>query len=43
MDKLNDQLKFLFHEQVSNWELARANYEGLKSIRPEPFRLMTLT
>jgi hypothetical protein len=37
MDKLNDQLKFLFHEQVSNWELARANYEGLKSIKTRTF------
>ena len=26
-----------FHEQVSNWELARVNYEGLKTIRTKTF------
>lgn len=37
MDKLNQQLRSLFHEQVSHWELARANYEGLKTIRTKSF------
>jgi hypothetical protein len=37
MDKLNIQLTTLFHEQVSNWELARANYEGLKTVKTKTF------
>ena len=37
MDKLNTQLSTLFHEQVSNWELARANYEGLKTVKTKTF------
>jgi len=37
MNKLNQQIKSLFHEQVFNWELARVNYEGLKTIRTKVF------
>jgi ATP adenylyltransferase/5',5'''-P-1,P-4-tetraphosphate phosphorylase II len=37
MDKLNTQLKCLFTEQVSNWELARTNYTGLKTVRTKSF------
>ena len=37
MNKLNNLAKTLFHEQVSNWELARINYAGLKSIRTKSF------
>jgi len=37
MNKLNNEIQSLFHEQVSNWELAFVNYEGLKSIRTKSF------
>jgi ATP adenylyltransferase/5',5'''-P-1,P-4-tetraphosphate phosphorylase II len=37
MNKVNAQIKFLFHEQVSNWELARVNYESLKTVRTKTF------
>src|ERR1035437_1072914 len=37
MNKLNAQIKFLFNEQVSNWELARVNYAGLKTVRTKSF------
>lgn len=37
MTRLNQKIKSLFHEQVSNWELARVNYEGLKTIRTKSF------
>jgi len=37
MNKLNEPLKSLFLGQVPNWELARVNYEGLKSIRTKTF------
>ena len=37
MNKLNSNVTELFHEQVSNWELARVNYEGLKTIRTKSF------
>jgi Galactose-1-phosphate uridyltransferase len=37
MTQLNTQIKSLFHEQVSNWELARANFEGLKSVQTKSF------
>jgi len=37
MTKLNHQLKSLFYEQVSNWELARANYDGLKTVQTKAF------
>jgi len=37
VNKLNQQIKSLFHEQVSNWKLARVNYEGLKSISTKTF------
>ena len=33
MINLNQEAFSLFHEQVSNWELARVNYEGLKTVR----------
>ena len=37
MYKLNNQINILFHEQVSNWELARVNYEGLNTVRTKSF------
>ncbi|MDR3653894.1 MAG: DUF4922 domain-containing protein [Paludibacter sp.] len=37
MIKLNHEIKSLFHEQVSNWELARVNYAGLKSVQTKSF------
>jgi len=37
MNKLNKQVSVLFHEQVSNWELARVNYEGLKTVKTKTF------
>jgi ATP adenylyltransferase/5',5'''-P-1,P-4-tetraphosphate phosphorylase II len=37
MNKLNKQVALLFHEQVSNWELARVNYNGLKTVRTKTF------
>lgn len=37
MTKLNSQIKSLFHEQVSNWELARVNYAGLKTVQTKSF------
>lgn len=37
MNKLNKQVSILFHEQVSNWELARVNYNGLKTVRTKTF------
>jgi len=33
MIKLNKQAASLFEEQLSNWELARANYNGLKTVQ----------
>jgi len=37
MQKINKQISTLFAEQVSNWELARTNYEGLKTVRTKSF------
>jgi hypothetical protein len=37
MNKLNARIKFLFHEQVSGWKLARTNYAGLKTVRTKSF------
>jgi hypothetical protein len=37
MIKINQEVISLFHEQVSNWELARVNYKGLKTIRTKSF------
>lgn len=37
MTNLNTQIQSLFHEQVSNWELARANFEGLKTVQTKSF------
>jgi len=37
MTNLNDIVSSLFHEQVSNWELARVNYEGLNTVRTKTF------
>jgi ATP adenylyltransferase/5',5'''-P-1,P-4-tetraphosphate phosphorylase II len=34
---LQDQVKSLFHEQLATWELARANYAGLKTVRTKSF------
>jgi len=37
MNKLNTETKSLFREQVANWELARANYAGLKTVKTKVF------
>jgi len=37
MISINQQIKVLFHEQVSNWELARTNYAGLKTVKTKAF------
>ena len=37
MTFLNRQLKSLFQEQLSNWELARTNYAGLETVRTKSF------
>jgi len=37
MNKLNSKIIELLHEQVSNWELARDNYAGLKTVRTKSF------
>jgi ATP adenylyltransferase/5',5'''-P-1,P-4-tetraphosphate phosphorylase II len=33
----SDSVKNLFHEQLTNWELARTNFNGLKSVRTKTF------
>jgi len=37
MVRLNEKIKLLFNEQVSNWELARSNYNGLKTVKTKTF------
>ena len=37
MANLNAQITSLFAEQLSNWELARNNYNGLKTVRTKSF------
>jgi hypothetical protein len=37
MTNLNTQIKSLFSEQVSNWELARNNFAGLKTVQTKVF------
>jgi len=37
MNKLNSKITELLHEQVSNWELARTNFSGLKTVRTKSF------
>jgi ATP adenylyltransferase/5',5'''-P-1,P-4-tetraphosphate phosphorylase II len=37
MNNLNDDVSNLFYEQISNWELARINYEGLKTVLTKSF------
>jgi len=37
MTNLNQQIKSLFSEQVSNWELARNNFTGLKTVQTKSF------
>ena len=37
MQKINAEVSSLFEEQVSKWELARANYEGLKTVKTKSF------
>jgi len=37
MTNLNQHIKSLFSEQVSNWELARNNFESLKSVQTKSF------
>lgn len=36
-NNLNSDIKSFFKEQLSNWELARKNYEGLKTIQTKSF------
>jgi ATP adenylyltransferase/5',5'''-P-1,P-4-tetraphosphate phosphorylase II len=37
MNKLNSQIKSLFKVQQENWELARTNFAGLKSVKTKAF------
>jgi ATP adenylyltransferase/5',5'''-P-1,P-4-tetraphosphate phosphorylase II len=37
MNSINKQIKSLFHEQVSNWELARVNFAGLQTVKTKSF------
>lgn len=37
MNSLNQQIKLLFNEQVSNWELARVNFNGLQNVQTKTF------
>ena len=37
MITFNDQLKALFHDQVTNWGLAWVNFAGLKAVRTKSF------
>ncbi len=37
MNSINKQIKSLFHEQVSNWELARVNFAGLQTVQTKSF------
>jgi len=37
MNKLNSKITELLNEQVSNWELARTNFAGLKTVRTKSF------
>ncbi len=37
MNKLNNQVKSLFDEQVANWELARRNFAGLETVQTKTF------
>ena len=37
MNNLNNQVKSLFDEQVANWELARRNFAGLKTVQTKTF------
>jgi len=40
MNKLNSKITELLHEQVSNWELARTNFAGLKTVRTKSFNFV---
>ena len=42
MNSLNQQIKLLFNEQVSNWELARVNFNGLQMYKPKHSILVIL-
>ena len=37
LQTINQNVKQLFHEQVSNWELARVNFAGLKTVKSKSF------
>ena len=37
MNDINKNIKQLFHEQVSNWELARVNFAGLQTVKSKSF------
>ena len=37
MNNLNNQVKSLFDEQVANWELARRNFAGHKTVQTKTF------
>jgi ATP adenylyltransferase/5',5'''-P-1,P-4-tetraphosphate phosphorylase II len=37
MEKINNEVKSLFHHELANWPLARTNYEGLKTVQTKVF------
>lgn len=37
LQTINLKIKQLFHEQVSNWELARVNFAGLQTVKSKSF------
>jgi hypothetical protein len=37
MTKINTEVNSLFHEQISNWELARVNFAGLQTVQTKSF------
>lgn len=37
LQNINTKIKELFHEQASNWELARVNFAGLKTVKSKSF------
>lgn len=37
LQTINQNVKQLFHEQASNWELARVNFAGLKTVKSKSF------
>jgi ATP adenylyltransferase/5',5'''-P-1,P-4-tetraphosphate phosphorylase II len=37
MHKINNEVKSLFNYELTNWQLARTNYEGLKTVQTKVF------